>query len=373
MRVRRRVGLGLSIVVIALGCLAVFASTSRYARALQLLRGLAAPATANAAPASPLVVEELSLPSELGPIRARLYRADRGVRARGVVLAHGLHYRGIDERRFVPFARALAATGLVVLTPELSELADYRVTAQGVGVIDASVRYLSAQRAWIDERRVGLLGFSFAGGLSLVAASDPGLQQHLAYVTSVGGHHDLERVLRFFRTNQVSTPAGMRSGRAHDYGLVVLIYGHLERFVPEADLALMRRALRLWLQEEHELAWAVASERTEPTSELLFERVAQGRLQELGPDIDALIEHHREQLRRLSPAGRLGAIHVPVYLLHGASDNVIPSGETEWASVELGSSEHEALVSPLLDHVQLGGTASWSNTVRLVSFVGRWL
>jgi hypothetical protein len=38
----------------------------------------------------------------------------------------------MNERRMVPFARELARAGLVVMTPEMTDLADYRITRQGV-------------------------------------------------------------------------------------------------------------------------------------------------------------------------------------------------------------------------------------------------
>ncbi len=87
------------------------------------------------------------------PIRARLYfRADQP-RGEGIVVAHGVHYQGIDEGRLVPFARGLAESGLTVLTPELSDLADYRITDSGVGVIRDAVRYLAADREHVLGER----------------------------------------------------------------------------------------------------------------------------------------------------------------------------------------------------------------------------
>src|SRR5262249_20665911 len=53
-----------------------------------------------------------------GPVRARVY-APRGLPgAPGVVLVHGVHRLGIDEPRLVRFSRAIASSGVVVLTPE---------------------------------------------------------------------------------------------------------------------------------------------------------------------------------------------------------------------------------------------------------------
>ncbi|HEX6764878.1 MAG TPA: hypothetical protein VF103_05355, partial [Polyangiaceae bacterium] len=236
---RRKIGLFVALLVVALAALAAEPMT-RLARAAAFLSDLAAPPakTPNGSPSNPgerVVEEDVRVAGRNGPIRARLYfRADEP-RGRGIVIAHGVHHDGIDERRLVAFARALARTGHVVLTPELAELADYRITASGVDVIRDSVADALSRRDHVEGERVGLIGFSFAGGLALVAAEDSRVAQRLDFVTSVGGHHDLARVLRFLARNRIETPSGVRSERAHEYGLVVLVYGNLERFVPESD------------------------------------------------------------------------------------------------------------------------------------------
>ncbi|HEX6766408.1 MAG TPA: hypothetical protein VF103_13040, partial [Polyangiaceae bacterium] len=193
MRVRRRtVGLFVALLSVSLALYAA-GPLSRFARAVEFLSSLDAPAKGaeKTEPNDRLVEENVEVPSERGPIRARLYfRAERP-KAPGIVIAHGVHHDGIDERRLVAFARALARTGRVVLTPELAELADYRITASGVSVIRDSVAYALERADHVEGERVGLIGFSFAGGLALVAASDPNVGQRLGFVTSVGGHHDL--------------------------------------------------------------------------------------------------------------------------------------------------------------------------------------
>ena len=338
-------------------------------RAADLLLSL----SATKADGAELVERDLWIPGRAGPIRARLYRrADLG-RAPGLVVSHGVHYRGIDERRLVPFARELARAGLVVLTPELSDLIDYRITRQGLDTVTDSALWLGEQREVVSSRSVGLLGFSFAGGLSLVAASEPELSGRLSYVTSVGGHHDLERVLQFLLTNRIETPAGPARMEAHEYGLLVLLYQSLEHFVPAEDHAVMRAALRSWLREERGQALAHASLAQTLESEKLYARLEAGRLQELAPELVRLLRGREHELAALSPSGRLARIEVPVYLLHGSADSVIPPTETEWASRELGEREHAALVSPLLEHVEVSKAASIVHQVELVDFMAKML
>jgi dienelactone hydrolase len=343
---------------------------TRHVRAAEFLAQLgqkSGPSTAE------VTSEDVMLPGKDGPIRARLYFRAGHAPGPGIVVAHGVHYRGIDERRLVPFVRALAQSGLTVLTPELRDLADYRITASGVDVIRSAVRYLPTRRDHVAPGKVGLLGFSFAGGLSLVAVSDPPTAKLVSSVTSVGGHHDLRRVLRFLIHNEIETPTGVVHQKAHDYGLVVLVYGNLEHFVPAVDLPAMRAGFQAWLHEDQKTAREAARARTTPEAERLWQLLEKQQLQTLAPELDALLERQRAELASLSAVGHLRELHVPVYLLHGSHDSVIPPSETDAASLELDGAEHRALVSPLLEHVEVSKTASLGDKLALVSFMARLL
>ncbi len=345
-----------------------WAPLTRHVRAAEFLARLSQKPPPVAADVSS---EDVTIPGKSGPIRGRLYFR-RGARpAPGIVVAHGVHYRGIDERRLVPFARALAESGHTVLTPELRDLSDYRITASGVDVIRAAVRYLPTRADHVAAGKVGLLGFSFAGGLALVAARDPATAERISSVTSVGGHHDLRRVLRFLIHNELETPSGVVAQKAHDYGLVVLIYGNLEHFVPEVDLPAMRAGFQAWLHEDQKAAREAARARTTPESERLWQLLEKQQLQTLAPELDALLERQRAELASLSAAGHLRELHVPVYLLHGSHDSVIPPSETDAASLELDGAEHQALVSPLLEHVEVSQTAGLGDKLALVSFMAK--
>jgi acetyl esterase/lipase len=350
-----------------------WAPLARHVRAAEFLQRLSENTPKNAANAPRLSTEDLTIAGKNGPIRARLYFPEGAKPGEGIVVAHGVHYRGIDERRLVPFARALAESGLTVLTPELSELADYRITESGVDVIRDSVRYLAARRDHIAAERVGLLGFSFAGGLSLVAAEEPKTAALLTSVTSVGGHYDLRRVLRFLIHNEIETPHGLVHQKAHEYGLVVLVYGNLEHFVPPQDLPAMREGFKAWLHEDQKAAREAAKARTTPEAERLWQLLEKGSLQTLAPELDALLQSQSSELAALSAARHLRQLNVPVYLLHGSHDSVIPSSETDAANLELGGAEHQALVSPLLEHVEVSKAAGLADKLALVSFMAKVL
>jgi dienelactone hydrolase len=288
---------------------------------------------------------------------ARLYRPLGVASPPALVLVHGVHHLGMDEPRLVHFAKTIAGAGIAVLTPQVEELADYRVDAHSVETIGAAALALAAR---LHVQRVGLMGLSFAGGLSLVTAADPRWSGGIAYVISIGGHGDLARVSRF-----------LVSDEAHEYGSLVLVYGHAEDFFLPDDLAAAREALKLWLWDDKPGARAKAAQCSAPAQEKL-ERLFTHQLEALRPELLACIERNATALEAVSPSAHLGELKADVLLLHGAGDTVIPPGETEWLAHE-APNVRAALVSKALQHVELEGEPGLADKAALVHFMAQVL
>ena len=302
-----------------------------------------------------------------GEARARLYVPRGRARAPRVVITHGGHPLGIAEPPLMRLARAIAATGVTVMTPEVRELADYRVAPSSIDTIGAAAHAL---RERLGEGRVGLMGMSFAGGLSLLAAADPRWADDVSFVVAVGAQHDLARVSRFFATNHIERPDGrVESLEAHDYGALVLVYSHIEAFFPEGDVPAARDALRLWLWEEQDQARLKAAELS-PASRERMQALFERRIESIAPELIAEIDRSGEAMGRVSPRGHLASVAVPVFLLHGAGDTVIPATETLWLAQEVPEGRlEEALVSPAMVHVELEGAPPLGDRLALVHFM----
>ncbi len=305
-------------------------------------------------------------------VPVRLY-TPHGVRdPPGLVVVHGVHRLGIDEPRLVRFARAIAGAGILVLTPEIREIADYTVDPVSIGTIGASVQEL--RRRIAPRRTVGLMGMSFAGGLSLLAAADPRFAPDVDFVVSIGGHDDLARVSRFFATDAIARPDGtILTLHAHEYGPLVLVYSHAQDFFPAEDVPVARDALRAWLWEKHDEARAKVALLSPPSRariELLFDH----RIGAIAPELLAAIDRYGPLMAKVSPHDRLATLRAPTYLLHGAGDSVIPPSETLWLEQDLPARVlREGLVTSAINHVELGDSPSVSERWAVVHFLARIL
>src|SRR5258708_39824321 len=111
----------------------------------------------------------------------------------------------MEQASLVSLAPASGGGGVEIMTPELRDVADYRLAPQSADLIGISAQVLCAQ---LRQPRVGVMGLSFAGGLALLAASKPAYANHIEFVLAVGAHDDLVRVSRFFVTSTIEKPDG---------------------------------------------------------------------------------------------------------------------------------------------------------------------
>jgi pimeloyl-ACP methyl ester carboxylesterase len=287
-----------------------------------------------------------------GPLKYRLYTPQGASHAGGVVLLHGIHRAGIQEPRLINFARTMAGAGIEVITPELQDLADYQVTPRTVDVIGAAATFLSGK---MGLAKVGVIGMSFAGGLALLAASRPEYSPNIGFVVAVGAHDDMNRVARFFAANMVERPDGATVAfQAHEYGVLVLAYSHIEDFFSAKDAPVAREALRLWLWEKAPEALQTV-QGLSPAGQQQFDRILHHR-DLLQASLFQEIERHSAEMQAVSPHTQISGLRVPVYLLHGSTDSVIPASETLWLAKDVPPGELKSvLISPAMNMIHVDG------------------
>lgn len=324
--------------------------------------------------------QDITIPTRFGPIPGREYRPARHA-TRAVVLTTGVHALGIVEPRLVRLARELSASGVVVITPELPGLKRYQLTPESTDLIEDCGLWLAGRSDLASLGRPGLMGISFSGGLSVVAAGRPALRNRLSYVFSFGGHADLPRVLQF-----LATGAGPER-QPHDYGVAVLLLNavaQIDGIVPPGQVAPLQRAIETFLrasrltviaqrEADREFEHARQLERALPEPAATLMRHVNDR------DVHALGPRLRPYLPRLGTDPALSPERSPapsarVYLLHGQEDSIIPAAESRHLARYLeGKAPVDLLVSGLLVHAEAGDHASVVDGWKLVAFWSRLL
>ena len=194
-----------------------------------------------------LVESVTEVPTRSGSVRGRVYRP-ASTNGPATLLVPGVHAGGIDEPRLIQFARDVASMGRIVVTAELPDLKRYSITPRSTDTIEDAGVWLSERSGYAPDRRIGMMGISFAGGLSIVAASRPSLRDRVAFVMSFGGHGDLPRTLRYLCTGV--QPDGS-SRPPHDYGIAIILLGVADRVVPAPQAQPLRDAILAFLHASH--------------------------------------------------------------------------------------------------------------------------
>jgi dienelactone hydrolase len=312
-----------------------------------------------------------------GQLRGRTYTPS-DLSGRPIVLVPGVHAAGIDEPRLINFAREIAATGHPVVTAELTDLTRYQITPRTTDMIEDAANWASENWARVlpaRHRTAAIMGISFGGGLSIVAASRMG--GRVGWVLSFGGHGDLPRTLRYLCTGLL--PDG--SVRPpHDYGVVIILLGVADRMVPPEQVEPLRQGILAFLNASHldmvdkpraalEFARAKTLAESLPEPARTFMMWVNTRdVARLGP---ALLPHVSAMGgdAALSPM-RNAPPSAPVYVLHGADDNVIPAAESETLARDLRARGGRVtqLSTPLITHAEVDHPPGIAEIWRLIRF-----
>ncbi len=317
-----------------------------------------------------------------GRLRTRAYRPSRAT-DRPVLLVPGVHAAGIDEPRLVGFARDISATGHPVLTVELADLKHYEITTRTTDMIEDAAAWMLRQEAFhYRDGRIGMIGISFGGGLSIVAAGRPSIRDRVAFVMAFGGHGDLPRTLRFLCTGV--QPDGSRRA-PHDYGLAIVLLGAADDVVPAAQVAPLRAAILSFLEasrldmvdkaaaaEEFARARALATNLDEPARTYMGYVNARD-VARLGPVLLPFVSHLGGD-PALSP-DRSPLPIAPIYLLHGTDDNVVPAIESTLLArqIEKDGGKAHLLLTPLITHAEVDRSSTAEAMWRLIDFWARLL
>ena len=260
---------------------------------------------------------------------------DRAIRG-SVLLVPGLHYLGPRDPRFERFARVLAHAGYLVLAPILPSYLRLSVVPSVLDEIETGLDALMDHPLRPRDRRPGMMSISFGSMPALRLAAKRG--DDLASVLIFGGFADFRRTLRFALRGEGS--------RAHDPLNAPAVVTNLLPFLAqedgvrdERDRELLRDAMmtyctRTWGRPEMKVdrayvpvAEATAAGLPEPVRALFLRacRVEPG----IEPIIEAALVRAGEHFDWIDPRPHVGGLRVPVTLVHGVTDDVIPFEESQ--------------------------------------------
>ena len=159
----------------------------------------------------------------------------------------------------------------------------------------------------------------------------------IGFVAAIGAHDDLNRVARFFFTDQIQTTDHKTILMpAHEYGGGVLAYTKAEKFFPNEAENVLGRDPRL-AERKPEQVLKSSESQLSPAVKDSFRDVAIPPVWRTVTDFLRIVAESKDEMDAVSLHGRLSGLHARVYILHGTEDNVIPASEADWLAAEIPS------------------------------------
>jgi acetyl esterase/lipase len=250
----------------------------------------------------------------------------------GLVLVHGLAEAGKDDPRLRDAARLLARAGWAVAVPSVPGLTQMRLRPADAGPVEVAVEALV--RARYDP--VALVAVSVGAGPAVIAAAAMGQASPPVAPPSaillLGAYASTRELLRFTLTGEYRLGPLRGTREVHEEAI-----GRFAR--ANADL-LDAAGVALAINRDPSQVAALLGALPAPTRQLL----------------DAL-----------SPETHLGRLRVPLFLVHGRDDPVVPFTESlrlERAARAAGVPARLALVGAV-EHVEGGRTGALGDAWRL--------
>jgi dienelactone hydrolase len=272
------------------------------------------------------VVEEVSFEVDGKTVVADLYRPARDGKRPGIVLSHGVAARGRNDPRLMNFADALARAGFVALVPEFTNMKEFRVRPTDIDELIASFEYL-----WLSPHvrteRIGLFGFSYAGGLAALSAADPRISDRVRFCFLLGAHCDLTSVVRYATTGMFRVEDEWVYLEPRATGKWAFLLNSIDLIEDEGDRELLSTIAERKFDDEDadvsDLALGLGDE-----GRGAYELMVNTDPERTSGLVAEMSERVREYFAELSPNGQLRDVRAHMILVHGRDDHLIPYTET---------------------------------------------
>ena len=285
----------------------------------------------------------------------------------GIVLNHGVARGGRSDLRLVNFADALARCGYVALVPEFVNLKEFRVRPSDVDEVVDAYRYLE-DLPDVDPDRIGIFGFSYAGGLGVLAAADPAIADRVRFCFLLGSYYDLGDIVTYATTGYYREDGDWVYMEPRHTGKWAFLKNMLELVDDSSDRALLSRIADVKLADESRNVAATADSLGPEGSrlyELMVNRdpdLAAGLIDDLSPRI-------LEYFDALSLPGNIDGVSARLIVAHGRDDNLMPyTGSIALAENAPADATVHLRILESFQHVDLefsweGGPSEWAATL----------
>lgn len=263
-----------------------------------------------------------------GSHRGDLYLSGDGTPEAGIVLVPGVAPEGKDDPRLIALAHTLARARFAVLVPEIAGFREMRVRPSDAREVADAFAYLIKRSDLAPQGRTGVIAFSYAVGLAILAGLEEDVRDKTRFIVGIGGYHDLTRVITFFTTGYFQERGQWRYIQPNPYGKWVFVNSSEDYLHSPQDRAVLNEMVRLKLRDRR-ADISHLTPRLGPEGRAIYDLLTNTEPAHVTSLIAALPTPVRADMAKLTLAGKdLTRLKAQLWLIADRNDNIIPYTES---------------------------------------------
>ncbi|EMY70471.1 alpha/beta hydrolase family protein [Leptospira vanthielii] len=294
-------------------------------------------------------VKEISIPVRNGSLRADCYMP-KSQSLGTIITINGLAPLGNRDPRFIIVNKSLNKLGYTVISPFFDEICDYKISLRNIDDIKDSILFISGQKDLCTSGKVSIFAPSFSGSLSLIAVSDKQIADRMNTICAIGAFANVDDIIGNLFADQ----------NLDEYGRMILLLNFLPLSIGENKS--LFKAIKLAILDNY---FKYKDNLLEPHFSKM-KKVDRDFFENLKYDKDFRMKHwniilkksgkDRELLSALSVTNHINSLNLPILLIHGLKDDVVPANESSMLHEELVARgvECKLCITSLISHGDTG-------------------
>ena len=242
----------------------------------------------------------------------------------GIILVHGVNQIGKADPRIKWAAEIFCRAGFVVLAPDFLGFKSLRLRPTDIKEIADSFLYLDSRKDLVRPGRVGIAGFSYGAGPTLIAACDSRIRKKVDFVISFGGYYDLRDIVQFVTTGYYFYRGKSYYRPPNDYDRWIFLRYNLELLPNRGDRKILEET-EVWKEKGTETG---VLERLSPAGQAVYRLLSNRDPEKTGGLVSGLPLRVLRYIEILSPCTYIQNLQAYAFIVHGVPDPFIPHTES---------------------------------------------
>lgn len=316
----------------------------------------------------PIILQEHTISSPVHNIPVKVFLPPQYNKI--LVVITGMHPAGYNDVRLIEFCEMLAGFEIAVVVPDIQDIKNFRFEYQSVKDIERTVLW-TLEEAPLSHttQKVGLMGFSYSGGLCLIAGSTETLANRLEVILVLGGHAHLDNLLEYLTTGITLDQEYIKP---QTYGEAITAIEFADRITSPQYAQILRECMLHYLHGEYDQMKIKKDHLPHELQEFVQWCLDDNSLS-MAKFLHPYIKNS-PKAKFLSPICN-NPNSCFIMLLHGKKDNLVPSTETlqliQWCRPQ----PEDCMITSLIDHVQVEkhSISLFKEIIALSKFFSRFL